>query len=92
MLPLAAEFTAELNNWLTPRFGDGLELAQDLDAVAALSLRRERQWEKLVRADFLTLNEKRRAAGYGVLDGGDALPKPRRGGGKRDREDAAAVR
>ena len=74
---------------VSPR--DGLELAPDLDAVPALALRRERQWEKLARADFLTLNEKRRAAGYGELDGGDALPKPRRGGGKRQGGETAAV-
>ena len=74
---------------VSPR--DGLEFAPDLDAVPALALRRERQWEKLARADFLTLNEKRRAAGYGELDGGDALLKPRRAGGKRGGEDAATV-
>ena len=91
VLPLAAQLAAEFNNWLTPRFGDGLELAHDLDAVPALGLRRERQWEKLVRADFLTLNEKRQAAGYGALEGGDALPRPRRGGGKRNGEDSPAV-
>ena len=87
VLPLAAQLKAELNNWLTPRFGDGLELAQDLDAVPALSLRRERKWEQLARADFLTLNEKRQAVGLGVLDGGDALPRPRRGGRVRREEE-----
>ena len=91
VLPLAAQLAAEFNNWLTPRFGDGLELTHDLDAVPALSLRRERQWEKLVRADFLTLNEKRQAAGYDALEGGDALPRQRRGGGKRGEGKRAAV-
>lgn len=89
VLPLAAQLAAEFNNWLTPRFGDDLELSHDLDAVPALSLRRERQWEKLVKADFLTLNEKRLAAGYGALDGGDTLPKPRRS--EAEKEGAGAV-
>ena len=92
VLPLAAQLAAEFNNWLTPRFGDGLELTHDLDAVPALSLRRERQWEKLARADFLTLNEKRQAAGYDALEGGDALPRQRRGGGKRSGEEAVPVK
>lgn len=91
VLPLAADLKAELNNWLTPRFGEGLELDHDLDDIPALSLQRERQWEKLVKTDFLTLNEKRQAAGYGALEGGDALPRPRRGGGKRDGEGTSST-
>jgi phage portal protein BeeE len=34
---------------------------------------REATWEKLTAASFLTLNEKRAAAGYGPVDGGDVL-------------------
>ena len=67
------------------------EYGDDLDDIPALSLQRERQWEKLVKTDFLTLNEKRQAAGYGALEGGDALPRPRRGGGKRDGEGASST-
>ena len=91
VLPLAAQLAAEFNNWLTPRFEGGLELAHDLDAVSALALARERHWEKLDKTDFLTLNEKRSAAGYGALEGGDALPRPKRGGGKRGGEDGSAA-
>ncbi len=78
VLPLIDQIAAELNNWLVPRFGDGLELAHDLDAPPALGLRRERHWEKLNKADFITINEKRAAAGYGAIAGGDVLPEPRR--------------
>ena len=52
----------------------------------ALSWSRERQRQKLARADFPTLNEKRAAAGSGALEGGDALPRSKRGGGKRNDE------
>ncbi len=77
VLPLVRQVAAEFGGWLGPRFGDGLELAPDLDAIPALGLGRERLWEKLNKSDFLTLNEKRQAAGYGALPGGDALPAPR---------------
>ena len=87
VLPLIDQMRAELANWLTPRFGDDLKLAHDLDAVPALGIRRERQWDKLARADFLTVNEKRQAAGYGVIEGGDAPPQPRRGGRRRGDEE-----
>jgi hypothetical protein len=42
----------------------------------------------LAHADFPTINEKRAAAGFAALEGGDALPRPKRGGGKRDGEPA----
>ena len=69
MLPLVGQVATEFNNWLVPRFGDGFELRPDLDAVPALGIRRERQWDKLTRADFLTINEKRQAAGSGAIAG-----------------------
>jgi HK97 family phage portal protein len=77
VLPLIAQMAAELTCWLAPRFGDGLVIAHDLDGIPALGLRRERLWDKLTRSDFLTLNEKRAAAGYGPLPGGDAPPQPK---------------
>jgi len=34
-------------------------------------------WERVRRSDFLTINEKRAAVGYGAVEGGDALvPAP----------------
>ena len=54
----------------------------------ALSWSRERQRQYPARADFPTLNEKRAAAGFAALEGGDALPRLKRGGGKRNDEHA----
>lgn len=65
ILPLVGHITEELNNWLAPMFGDGLELKADLDEVPALQLQRERLWERLAKADWLTPEEKRRLAGIG---------------------------
>lgn len=41
VLPLQSMIIDHLNSWLCPRFGDNLRLEPDLDAVEALSLRRE---------------------------------------------------
>jgi HK97 family phage portal protein len=79
VLPLVEFFRAELNNWLTPAFGAGLELRFDEDGIEALSLRRERKWRAIATANFLTTNEKRAAVGYEPVDGGDVIHKP--GGG-----------
>jgi len=47
-----------------------LELKPDLDGVAALVPEREALWARLNAAGFLTLNEKREAAGYTPLEDG----------------------
>ena len=83
VIPLLHHLRDEFNGWLAPLFEDGLELDHDLDRVPALTLRRERAWARLKDADFLTINEKRAAAGFGPLPGGDALVT-RRGARIRD--------
>ena len=72
--------TAE-SGWLAPAFVDAgrspeapsLELRPDLDSVEALSTEREALWERVRASDFLTVNEKRAAVGYGAIEGGDVL-------------------
>lgn len=54
----------ELNHWLVPSFGDGLELDSDKDAIHALAPVRQTVWEKVSSATWLTVNEKREATGY----------------------------
>jgi HK97 family phage portal protein len=72
VLPQVGRSAAALTRFLCPRFGDGLRIGFDADAVPALSEAREALWRKLGEASFLTLNEKREAAGYGRIEGGDA--------------------
>ena len=74
VLPLVARTASALTRWLVPHFGDTLRLSFNADAVEALALERETVWDKLNGATFLTLNEKRAAAGYGPLAGGDVMP------------------
>ena len=87
VLPLVNRTAKALSAWLAPSFADsmdtapstapGLELKPDLDAVEALSIERGALWARVQASDFLTVNEKRAAVGYGAVDGGDALgPSP----------------
>jgi HK97 family phage portal protein len=73
VLPLVAKTARMLTGWLAPRFGESLRIGYDADAVDALALEREAVWERLSQASFLTLNERRAAAGYSPVEGGDGL-------------------
>lgn len=93
VLPLAGRLAAALEAWLGPAFGGGegagpgsgsgaggagLHLWYDADQVEALSAEREATWARVAAADFLTVNEKRAAVGYGPVAGGEGLgPTPR---------------
>ena len=76
VLPLLSLARDALNNWLVPRFGSGLMLDFDTDAIEALSPRRAETWARVNGATFMTVNEKRQALGLSPLDGGDALLSP----------------
>jgi HK97 family phage portal protein len=67
VLPLATRTLKALSAWLAPAYGGTLELRPALDAVDALSGERAALWDRLQKADFLTVDEKRAAAGYGPL-------------------------
>lgn len=76
ILPLAYFFRDELNNWLTPLFGEDLSLEYDIDQVEALSVKREEAYTRLASAWWLTLNEKRIACGYEEIPTGDDIYVP----------------
>lgn len=73
VLPLANRIGSALTQWLAPAFGSGLSLAIDTDKVEALSPDRAALWERVTKAPFLTVNEKRAAVGYGQVAGGDTF-------------------
>jgi HK97 family phage portal protein len=73
VLPLAARISGALTQWLAPAFGEGLRLAADTDRIEALSGDRAALWERVTKAPFLTVNEKRAATGYAPLEGGDVF-------------------
>jgi HK97 family phage portal protein len=72
VLPLVSKTAMALTRWLAPRFGEGLRLSYDLDQVEALAPDREAVWARVSNAAFLTVNERREAAGYSPIEGGDA--------------------
>src|SRR5579885_2585682 len=73
VLPLGGRIASSLSQWLAPSFGAGLALAVDADRIEALSADRAALWERVTKAPFLTVNEKRAAVGYGALANGDGL-------------------
>ncbi|MFY9602006.1 MAG: phage portal protein [Pseudolabrys sp.] len=76
VLPLAGRIACALTHWLSPMFGDGLMLAADTDRIEALSPDRAALWERVSKAPFLSVNEKRLATGYGPVEGGDVFHPP----------------
>ena len=50
-----------------------LRLWFDADQVEALSADRAALWERVARADVLTVNEKRAAVGYEPVEEGEAM-------------------
>ncbi|HEU5017540.1 MAG TPA: phage portal protein [Pseudolabrys sp.] len=73
VLPLAGRIASALTQWLAPSFGEGLTLAADTDRIEALSADRAALWERVTKAPFLTVNEKRAATGYGAVQDGDVV-------------------
>jgi HK97 family phage portal protein len=64
VLPYMDRLRDHLNTWLTPRFGDDLRLDYDRDDIEALQEDRSALWSRVQSAEWLTINEKRRATGY----------------------------
>jgi len=73
VLPLVSRVIAAFNHWLAPMSGTALRLDFDRDEISVLAPRRDALWDKLRRADFLTVNEKRAAAGYAPVEGGEGF-------------------
>ncbi len=73
VLPLAGRSGSALTQWPAAAFGAGLPLAVDYDKIEALSGDRAALCERVAKALFLTTNEKRAAAGFGAIEGGDTF-------------------
>jgi HK97 family phage portal protein len=64
VLPLMDSLRDALNGWLVPLFGERLYLDYDVDNIEALQEDRAALYASLEACSFLTMNEKREAAGY----------------------------
>ena len=73
VLPLVNRTSGALCNWLDESYGTALSLKPDLNNIEALSGERDARWQRIAKADFLTVNEKREALGYGPLEEGEQI-------------------
>lgn len=71
VLPLVFRLRDALNVWLAPRFGAHVRIEADLDAVEALSPRREALWKRISDVAFLSDAEKREMLGFSAKPDGD---------------------
>jgi len=65
VIPLVKRTMEAFAQWLSPGFGEAVQLEPDLDAVEALADERESLWRRVSAASFLSDDEKREAVGYG---------------------------
>lgn len=66
----------ELNNWFFGSSDNSLYLDYDLEKIPALSLKRDKKWERVQKSDFLLINEKRRMLGLPEIEGGNVILMP----------------
>ena len=67
VIPVGALLMDALNMWLTPTFGEGLQLTIDVEKVEALAEQRQARWDAINAATFISIDEKREAMGYEPL-------------------------
>ncbi|MDR2681457.1 MAG: phage portal protein, partial [Holosporaceae bacterium] len=72
ILPMGELVRLELSGWLSKKFHTAVEIVFDLDAVHALTSKREMLWQKISNANFLTANEKREILGFPLLSESDS--------------------
>jgi HK97 family phage portal protein len=65
ILPLANLMLTSLGRYLNAQFGSNIELEINTDNISALSPRREKLWQQIKEADFLSNDEKREMLGFG---------------------------
>lgn len=73
VLPKLAFILEAFNRWLTPLYGDDLFLWYDEEMIPALEPRRKQKADRINAAEYMTINEKRRAMGLDDVEGGDVV-------------------
>ena len=74
IMPLARRVESDLNEWLSPMYGDDIRIEYDFEAVPAMTERRRRIYENVtqaVREGIISRNEARERLGLEPIDGGD---------------------
>ena len=65
VLPLMEEISSSLNAFLSPYYAGNIALGLNTESISALSLRQEKLWDRLNKADFIDRDEKRKMVGLG---------------------------
>jgi hypothetical protein len=79
IIPLLDRVQSDLNEWLTPQFGEDLEIRYNIDSIPAMAEQRRRVFESVtqgVQNGILTRNEAREQLGYETINGADSLLVP----------------
>ena len=74
IIPLLRRVESDLNEWLTPRFGEDISIRYDIDSIPAMAERRKKTYENVVtavREGIISRNEARERLGYEPIEGGD---------------------
>lgn len=64
IIPMVTRVMGDFTNFFGPTYGEGFEVITDLDSLEALADERKDLWDRVNNAKFLTVDEKRVAAGY----------------------------
>lgn len=76
IIPHLKQIESDMNEWLSPMFGDNIEMRFDVDSIPALAERKRKTYENMVSAvnsGILSRNEAREELGRSPVDGGDDL-------------------
>ena len=76
IIPLAMRVCNDLNEWLSPSYGDDIRIDYDYDSIPAMVERRKRVYENVVAAvgaGIITRNEARDRLGLTPINGGDDI-------------------
>lgn len=74
IIPLAKRVENDLNEWLTPHYGEDIYIKYDMDLIPAMVERRRKIYENVtsaVREGIISRNEARERLGYEPITGGD---------------------
>ena len=74
IMPLARRVESDLNEWLSPMYGDDIRIEYDFEAVPAMTERRRRVYENVtaaVREGIISRNEARERLGLEPIEGGN---------------------
>ncbi|WP_070258688.1 phage portal protein [Anaplasma phagocytophilum] len=75
VIPQLESILSHFNSWLVPCFGNNLFLSYDKESISALTEKRQRLWQYVQNASFMTINEKRSAFGLHPIEEGNTIHK-----------------